>query len=73
MDKQFTAAVGTVMAQPGVEGILCAGLPIGLSLAATGISPPNAAGFVASLANRAHSLEPKGPKPTVVIETTFDV
>lgn len=73
MDKPMAAAIGGVMMEPGVEGVLVAGVPSGMTVAAAGIAPAHAAGFVAAMASRAHSLDPKGSRPTVVIETTADM
>ena len=70
MDKQVATAVAQTMAEPEVKGMLCASQPLGLSVAAAGIAPADGAGFAQSLVTRAHMLEPKQPKPTVVIETT---
>lgn len=73
MDRPISAAVGGVMSEPGVEGVLVASMPSGMAVASAGIAPPNAAGFIASLASRAHSLDPKGSRPTVVIDTANDM
>jgi len=73
MDRPLTAAVGGVMSEPGVEGVLVASMPSGMAVASAGIAPPHAAGFIASLASRAHSLDPKGARPTVVIDTANDM
>jgi hypothetical protein len=73
MDRPVTAAVGGVMSEPGVEGVLVASMPSGMAVASAGIAPPHAAGFIASLASRAHSLDPKGARPTVVIDTANDM
>jgi hypothetical protein len=61
------------MSEPGVEGVLVASMPSGMAVASAGIAPPHAAGFIASLASRAHSLDPKGARPTVVIDTANDM